>query len=221
MDFISRRWRCTGYEGEITSMSVDATVTLLDAQLPQLQCGRCGYAGCQPYAKAIVEHQVSLDKCLPGGAPTQIALATIMQTSSPQQGPTATPELAQFVRIETQQCIGCHLCVPVCPVDAIVGSLGQLHVSLTDVCTGCGLCLPVCPTNCIDLHVRPENISSSVIDNPLMQTRAESARIAYTQRNARLARASTPPPPIAKTTVRAEIRAALSRAQQKRAPDGP
>ena len=38
----------------------------LDAALPQMQCRRCGYAGCRPYAEAIACGD-AINRCPPGG----------------------------------------------------------------------------------------------------------------------------------------------------------
>ena len=59
---------------------------------------------------------------------------------------TALPPVA---RVDEANCIGCALCLKVCPTDAIVGAAGQLHTVIAGDCTGCGKCLPPCPTDCI------------------------------------------------------------------------
>ena len=43
--------------------------------------------------------------------------------------------------IDTQSCVNCNLCIPVCPTDAIPDSLTVIH----DKCIGCGNCEAVCP----------------------------------------------------------------------------
>jgi|GEM_PF-3076652 len=58
---------------------------------------------------------------------------------------------AQVAVIRELECIGCGRCLPVCPVDAIIGAHKQLHTVIADVCTGCELCLQPCPVDCIDL----------------------------------------------------------------------
>jgi electron transport complex protein RnfB len=56
--------------------------------------------------------------------------------------------------VDEANCIGCALCLKVCPTDAIVGAHGQLHAVIAADCTGCEKCLPVCPTDCIALEPR-------------------------------------------------------------------
>jgi electron transport complex protein RnfB len=45
------------------------------------------------------------------------------------------------------------LCIQACPVDAILGAMKQMHTVIADECTGCELCLPPCPVDCIVLQV--------------------------------------------------------------------
>lgn len=68
-----------------------------------------------------------------------------------------SPEKAEPIAvIREAECIGCAKCLPVCPVDAIVGAPGMMHTVISAECTGCELCLAPCPTDCIDLRVRSE-----------------------------------------------------------------
>jgi electron transport complex protein RnfB len=36
-------------------------------------------------------------------------------------------------------------------VDAILGAAKQMHTVIEEECTGCALCPPVCPVDCIDM----------------------------------------------------------------------
>jgi electron transport complex protein RnfB len=40
-------------------------------------------------------------------------------------------------------------------VDAILGASKQMHTVIADECTGCNLCLPPCPVDCISLQPAP------------------------------------------------------------------
>lgn len=46
-------------------------------------------------------------------------------------------------------CIGCTACVKACPVNAIAGIRGEMHVIHDDICVDCGLCGYVCPPEAI------------------------------------------------------------------------
>lgn len=66
--------------------------------------------------------------------------------------------------IDEPNCIGCALCLKVCPTDAIVGASKFLHAVIAADCTGCEKCLPVCPTDCIVMEPRPpDNLPSRTL----------------------------------------------------------
>jgi len=127
----------------------------IDALLPQTQCTRCGYGGCQPYAEAIAAGLSEINQCPPGGAATIEALALLLGRAplplNPANG-TEGPELV--AQIDEQACIGCARCLPPCPVDAIVGAQRQMHTVVLALCTGCELCVAPCPVDCIAMVPR-------------------------------------------------------------------
>lgn len=135
----------------------DDLVARIDALLPQTQCAQCGHPGCRPYARAIAAGG-PIDRCPPGGAATVVALATLLDRP-PTAAPVDIP--AVVARIRAEDCIGCTLCLPACPVDAIVGAEGFRHVVLTAACTGCELCVPRCPVDCIELEPMSPLIAGS------------------------------------------------------------
>ena len=127
-------------------------VEQIDAILPQTQCGQCGYPGCKPYAEAIANGEAPINQCPPGGEAGIQALADLLGQEptplNPENG-EAKPEMLAL--IDESRCIGCTLCIQVCPVDAIIGSAKHMHTIIADYCTGCELCLPPCPVDCIDM----------------------------------------------------------------------
>lgn len=124
----------------------------IDALLPQTQCRQCDYAGCRPYAEAIIAGKASINQCPPGGDEVIAELAALLDMPvmplSAAHGVAAVPAIAV---IDEAACIGCALCLPACPVDAIVGARKLMHTVIAAECTGCGLCLPPCPVDCISI----------------------------------------------------------------------
>jgi Na+-translocating ferredoxin:NAD+ oxidoreductase subunit B len=90
---------------------------------------------------------------------------------------TALPPVAF---IDEPNCIGCALCLKVCPTDAILGAARHLHTVIAADCTGCEKCLPVCPTDCIVLKPRAAVPEPAVViaAHWRARTRARKARLA-------------------------------------------
>lgn len=122
----------------------------IDALLPQTQCGQCGFPGCRPYAEAIADGRADIDLCPPGGEATARDLARLLDREPVAPAPGAAISAMRAV-IDEDACVGCALCLAICPVDAILGAPRRMHTVIARECTGCGLCLPACPVDCIDL----------------------------------------------------------------------
>ena len=132
--------------------SHDATPSIddIDALLPQTQCQRCGYPACRPYAEAIAAGSADINRCAPGGTATIDSLAVL--TGRPLRAPDpdcGVMPVRRVALIDEQWCIGCTVCIRVCPVDAIVGARRLMHTVVADECSGCELCVEPCPVDCI------------------------------------------------------------------------
>ena len=153
----------------------------IDALLPQTQCTRCGYPGCKPYATALAEGTADLNRCPPGGTDTIDALAALLRREPKPLDPACGVEAPrQVALVDEEFCIGCTRCLPVCPVDAIVGAPKHMHTVIAVECSGCALCLPACPVDCIDLvpSAQPQDLRAA----------AAQYRTRFEARNARLLR---------------------------------
>lgn len=138
-------------------MDLAISVDDIDALLPQTQCTRCGYAGCRPYAQAIIAGEADINRCPPGGLATLQTLARRLNRPAPPPDRACGDFNADKVAwIDPSRCIGCARCLPPCPVDAIIGASRQLHVVLDAECTGCELCIAPCPVDCISLIDRKD-----------------------------------------------------------------
>ena len=137
-------------------ISLPATLFLakrIHAALPQTQCTRCGYPDCLAYAEAIAVGKAAINQCPPGGAEGVTRLAAITGQPALPLNPANGLEAPRSVAvIDEAWCIGCTLCLPVCPTDAILGSNKMMHTVIEPNCTGCELCIAVCPVDCISLE---------------------------------------------------------------------
>ena len=129
----------------------DTLIELINAELPQYQCGRCDTPGCRPYAKEIV-NGTPHNRCVPGGQEALNKISLILN-SKPlaldiAYGPELKPQIANIIE---EDCIGCKKCIDACPVDAISGAANLMHKVIDDLCTGCELCIEPCPVDCIEL----------------------------------------------------------------------
>jgi electron transport complex protein RnfB len=150
-------------------LAVPNTVTVhaIDAQLPQTQCQRCGYADCHAYAEAMHEGSAGINRCPPGGEATRVALATLLHHPLAPLADDVDAYAPEHVAlIDEAACIGCAACLPVCPTDAIIGASKQMHTVIAEACTGCELCIIACPVDCISLDpvTTPANRVHATLD---------------------------------------------------------
>lgn len=164
-------------------LKIDEKVESLISALPGLNCGLCGYAGCEPYAEAMASTMDSdITKCTPGGLDTQNSLAKLLDI---EVGEVSLRMIAQLACIGNDEvarkefnylgysdcesayshfhgykgckygCLGLGSCIKSCPVDAIeYTNTGLVKVS-RELCIGCEICVAVCPTGVMAMV--PEN----------------------------------------------------------------
>jgi len=132
--------------------TINTATDMIEALLPQTQCGQCHYPGCRPYAEAIANGNAEINQCPPGGELTMLALARLLgRAPEPlsQEALLSSPQ--QVAVIDEELCIGCVKCIKACPVDAIMGAPKLMHTVIKQYCTGCTLCVDPCPVNCISM----------------------------------------------------------------------
>ena len=182
----------------------------IDALLPQTQCTKCGYEGCRPYAGAIAAGEAQINQCPPGGAAGIEALARLLGHATLPLNPVNGIERPLMVAvIDETRCIGCTLCIPACPVDAIIGASKRMHSVIASHCTGCDLCLPPCPMDCISMvPVQPARAWTAA--------NRDAARARHDARRERLDRVAAPPPEPTREQRASAVANAITHAQQRR-----
>ncbi|MEI6761191.1 MAG: electron transport complex subunit RsxB [Betaproteobacteria bacterium] len=214
-----------------------ATAAAILALLPQTQCTRCGYPDCAGYAEAVAAGLADINQCPPGGQAGIERLAALTGRPATPLNPLHGTEGPRHVAvIDENWCIGCTLCIKVCPTDAILGSNKRMHSVIEPYCTGCALCLPVCPVDCISLEiVSPDSSGWAAWSQPQADLARE--RYAFHSERSRLDKAETEKKledkarevladlpahsqhtdPAVLAQKRAVIEAALARARERRA----
>lgn len=141
------------YVNYIFPIKTDSIINKINSELPQSQCGKCGYPGCYPYAKAIINKNEKINKCIPGGEQLILTITKLLNLDKNVENINFKNKslLYTTVKIDEKNCIGCSKCAAFCPVDAIIGAPNFMHTVVQKFCTGCNICLSHCPTNCIKI----------------------------------------------------------------------
>lgn len=167
-------------------VEVDPRIEGVSEALPGVNCGACGYAGCEAYAEAVVLGTPP-DMCIPGGAETAHAVAQIMglEVNGVRQAMRAVVQCqggtdrcaSRFIYDGIEDCRAAHLlqggakaceygclgygtCGEACPFDAIVMGEDRIPVIDWERCTGCGACVKACPRDLVRLV--PDTIETYV-----------------------------------------------------------
>ena len=152
--------------------------------LPGANCGACGYAGCDGYAKALIEDEgVKTNLCIPGADEVARKLSEVLGVAFEDVVEqvavvrclgdcNATERKMEYQGIDscaaakllyggtgkcTFGCMGYGDCAKVCPNGAICIENGIAHVD-TRKCTGCGMCARTCPNGIITVMPDVERV---------------------------------------------------------------
>ena len=131
--------------------------------LPQTQCTKCGFPSCKSYALAVSLKKAKTNLCSPGGDYVKSKIEeSIFEKKIEEPNNKNITIKDKNVVIDSENCIGCTLCIPPCPVEAIIGEPKHIHVVQNEFCNGCELCISVCPTDCIKLITSIELKNDSI-----------------------------------------------------------
>lgn len=144
--------------------------------LPGINCGACGYKGCDDYAAALVKGGVKPSLCIPGAKKVSEKISELLGVEAEEVTDVvafvacngtcgATTKIAEYEGVNSCKaasmlyggtnscrfsCLGFGDCANVCPSDAICLDDGIARVD-TSRCVGCGLCKNVCPKGIISM----------------------------------------------------------------------
>lgn len=156
-------------------VKTDEKVEAVRGALPGINCGACGFSGCDDYAKAVAGGEKT-NLCVPGGGKTAQDLAAIMGTEAEDVEKnvavvrcngvhgatgkkyeyTGTPSCAGANKYYSGDgqcpygCLGYGDCTHACIFDALHVIDGVAYVD-PEKCTGCGQCAQECPKGLIDI----------------------------------------------------------------------
>ncbi len=144
--------------------------------LPGVNCGACGYPGCDGFAAAVAAGQAPITGCTVGGSSVAQDIGLIMGLEAEEtqrkvakvlcagdcdkatnkyhydgiEDCVAASMLADGPKECSFGCLGLGTCVRACPFDAIYIDKGIAVVD-EEKCTGCEICVAVCPKNIIEM----------------------------------------------------------------------
>lgn len=170
------------YASKKFAVKVDPKVEAILEELPQANCGACGFAGCSGFAEALASGEASADGCAPGGEEVARKIAHILGVEVELKEPKvakilcyhkgqsstkfvyyglATCKAAFLVfggdKACRYSCLGLGSCIEACPFGAISLLDGKVEID-EDVCTGCGTCVDACPTGVIALVPKGKSV---------------------------------------------------------------
>lgn len=166
-----------GFASKKFAVETDPLVPLVRDALPGANCGGCGYAGCDAFAKAVVEGIVQVNGCPVGGAATAQTIGQIMGITVDEsaqtvayvkcngtcssakekyiyEGITDCRDAAMIPGAGSKSCsygcLGLGTCERSCPFGAI-DIVDGVAVINEEKCTSCGNCVAACPKNIIEI----------------------------------------------------------------------
>ncbi len=166
------------------SVKTDERIGKIRKCLPGINCGACGFSGCDSYAEALIlKDDIKTNLCIPGADVVANNISEILGVDA-----SRADDLVAYIQCNGNQdvtekrfnysgiatcsaasmlyggdglctfgCIGFGDCAKVCPTDSITVEKGIAHINpLT--CIACGKCLKRCPKQIISLRDRSKPV---------------------------------------------------------------
>jgi Na+-translocating ferredoxin:NAD+ oxidoreductase RNF subunit RnfB len=179
-----------GFFKKVFAVETDPRVAQIREALPGVNCGACGYPGCDGYAAAIASGEAEVNRCAPGGQAAASKIGALMGVSAdavPQVAILAcqgskdkAPLKGDYVGIPSCRgakisaggtklcawgCLGFGDCVKVCPFGAIAIAESGLPVIDRAKCTGCRRCVTECPQGLLQAVGREQKGAKPLCSN--------------------------------------------------------
>lgn len=163
------------FAGRIFAVAIDEKKEKIRESLPGINCGACGFAGCDGAAEAIAKKEAPPDICAVGGDTLAATLSELMGSRVEKKdrhaafircvgSPAQTKRDYSYTGIEScamaalvpggggkscaYGCLGYGDCADVCPFGAILLTGGIARVD-TALCRDCKKCIAACPKGLI------------------------------------------------------------------------
>lgn len=158
------------------AVKTDPNVWKILKALPNVNCGACGYPGCQGFAEAIAKGEADPAACAPGGQQVADEIAEIMGLEAREKekvvalihcrGGSKCGKAATYYGLESCTsanlagfgpsacvfgCLAMYDCIHACPFDAIYLDENEMAVVDREKCVACGKCIEICPRSLIEL----------------------------------------------------------------------
>lgn len=160
----------------VLAVKTDPNVWKVLQALPNINCGACGYPGCQGFAEAVAKGEADPALCAPGGQKVADEISLILGVEAKKKermvalvrcrGGSRCGRTAAYYGIEScisatltgfgpsacrYGCLAMYDCFRACPFDAITIDENGMPVVDREKCIACGKCVEACPRSLIGL----------------------------------------------------------------------
>ena len=172
-----------GIASRVSHVNENPLIASVGEALPGVNCGGCGYPGCANYAKAIVDNNVEVTLCAPGGNEVIAKISALLGRAVVAKdaevarlscfgkpefcAPRCDYQGIQTCRAANLQnggqkkclygCLGFGDCVSVCPFGAMSMVDGLPFID-EEKCTGCAICVRECPKKLLTLQNKKRQV---------------------------------------------------------------